>query len=90
MNAGVLKGDPMNDKTIPTDYRVDVGRADQGRTFVRVVHVPTGKDRTLIGSGDFDLNEVATKLANEPAKEIGENDSAGKPPSDVRRKKIVG
>jgi hypothetical protein len=77
-------------KTIPSDYRVDVGRADRGRTFVRVVHVPTGKDRTLIGTGDADVNEIAIKLAEELAKEIGTINSVGKPAKAIRPKKIVG
>ena len=80
----------MSDRTIPSDYRVDVGRADQGRTFVRVVHVPSGKDRTSIGTGDYDLNEVASKLAKELAKEIGGNDAIGRQPTDGRRKKKIG
>jgi hypothetical protein len=80
----------MKKKTIPSDYRVDVGRADRGRTFVRVVHVPTGKDRTLIGIGEADVDEVAAKLAKELAKEIGANDLVRKPPSEIRKKKIVG
>ena len=80
----------MSQKTIPSDYRVDVGRADRGRTFVRVVHVPTGKDRTLIGTRGADVGEIAIKLAEEIATELGTVNSAGKPPKQIRPKKIVG
>ena len=80
----------MSDKTIPDDYRVDVGRADRGRTFVRVVHVPTGKDRTLVGIGKTDVDEVAFKLAKELAKEIGVQDFGRELPSKPEKKRIVG
>jgi hypothetical protein len=80
----------MSDKTIPSDFRVDVGRADRGRTFVRVLHVPTGKDRTLVGIGGDDPTDVAFKLAEELAKEVGVKDAGTKRSSERQKKKIVG
>jgi hypothetical protein len=80
----------MSDKTIPSDFRVDIGRADRGRTFVRVLHVPTGKDRTLVGIDGADVSDVALKLAEELAKEVGMKDSGTKRSSEPQKKRIVG
>jgi hypothetical protein len=80
----------MSDKTIPDEYRVDVGRADRGRTFVRVVHLPTGKDRSLIGIGKAEVDDVAFKLAEELAEEIGAKNLGSSASREVRKKKIVG
>jgi len=62
-------------------FRVAIGRADKGRTFVRVIHVPTGKERIVVGLGGADPNEVATRLTKELTDELGlvELQSAKKP-----------
>lgn len=75
----------MTDKTIPSDFRVDVGRADKGRTLIRVVHVPTGKERIRVGLGEVDGREVAFQLAQELANEIHAENLARRPPSVVPR-----
>ena len=55
----------MEDDEIPSDFRVQIGRPaavetpDRGRTLVRVVHVPTGKERFLLGTGKADPYDVA-------------------------------
>ncbi len=65
----------------PGEFRVDIGRADTGRTFVRVIHVPSGKERIVVGLGGADPNEVATRLTKELTDELGlvELQSAKKP-----------
>jgi hypothetical protein len=70
MNVGRPRGDPMRDKTIPSDFRVDVGRADRGRTFVRVIHIATGKDRIIVGIGKSKVTDLAFELFSELSKEI--------------------
>ncbi len=58
--------------SIPTadDFRVDIGRADKGRTFVRVVHLPTGKERIVVGLGEATAMEVAARLTQELSDEL--------------------
>jgi len=75
----------MTEKTIKSDFRVDVGRADGGRTFVRVVHLPTGKDRLLVGLDGADPEEVALQLTKELASEIDAQRFDRTPPSDLQR-----
>jgi hypothetical protein len=67
----------MRDKTIPSDFRVDVGRADRGQTFVRVIHIATGKDRITLGIGNSNVTDIAFALFNELSKEIGEKTPVG-------------
>jgi hypothetical protein len=57
----------MSDKTKPSDFRVEIGRADKGRTFIRVVDVPTGKEKIQVGLGEADGRGVANQLAREVA-----------------------
>jgi hypothetical protein len=75
----------MTEKMIRSDFRVDVGRADGGRTFVRVVHLPTGKDRVLVGLDGSDPEEVALQLTKELAIEIDAPSLDRNPPSDLQR-----
>ncbi len=72
----------MPDKTIPNDFRIEVGRADKGRTFLRVVHVPTGKERILVGLGETDWHEIAFQLAQELANE-SRAETLGRSPTSV-------
>ena len=72
----------MSDKSISSEFRVDVGRADRGRTFVRVVHIPTGKEKALVGLGQADPNEVAFQLTRELTNEI-DAETIGRNPSSV-------
>ncbi len=60
----------MTVRTISSDYRVDVGRVNGGRTFVRVLHIPTGKERTRVGLSGANSNEVSFQLTQEIANEI--------------------
>ena len=57
------------------DFQVDIGRADQGRTFVRVIHLPSGNKRTLVGIGQSHPQEVALGLAKEILEEIASRDT---------------
>jgi hypothetical protein len=53
-----------------SDFRVAVGRADKGRTFVRVVHIPSGKQKTVVGLSGGNPQEIALRLTNELANEL--------------------
>lgn len=55
----------MPGESFDEDFRVDVGRADGGRTFVRVVHLPTGRERTVVGLDGRTARENADELAFE-------------------------
>ena len=60
----------MSDRTISSDFLVQIGRADKGRTFVRVVHSATGKDRSLVSIGDASPREIAFQLAKDLTNEV--------------------
>jgi hypothetical protein len=62
----------LEDNTDSSDLRFDVGRADGGRTFVRVVHIPTGKSRTIVGLGNRTAEDVAAELAKDLMRELAE------------------
>jgi hypothetical protein len=49
------------------DLRIDTGRADQGRTFIRVVHMPTGLERTRVGLSGTSSCDVIRELTEEIA-----------------------
>ena len=53
------------------NFRVDIGRADKGRTFVRVVHTASGKERIFVGIRGHDAHEVAKRLTAELRSELG-------------------
>jgi len=46
----------------PGDIVVEVGRATGGRSFVRVVHEPTGRSRRTTGLGSRTSTEVTAEL----------------------------
>jgi len=48
-----------------SDFKVDIGRADKGRTFICVVHLSTGKERIVVGSGDSNPDMIAQQVARE-------------------------
>lgn len=52
------------------EFEIHIGRADKGRTFVRVIHTPSNKKRIMVGIGHSDANTVAEKLAREILAEI--------------------
>ena len=45
-----------------SDIQIDTGRAAGGRMFVRVVHVPTGINRLVVGLGSSVYSNVVTEL----------------------------
>ena len=51
--------------TTDENFRVNIGRANKGKTFVWVVHIRTGKERHVVGIGDRDVHEVAEQLIRE-------------------------
>lgn len=58
-------------ETRSTDqFQVNIGRADKGRTFVRVVHTPSGKQRVLVDIKGSEPQEVASRLIREIQEEL--------------------
>jgi hypothetical protein len=60
----------MNNEPKTAEFRVQIGRADRGETFVRVIHTPTKKDRIVVGLGAAEPDEVAARLMQELSNEI--------------------
>lgn len=58
------------------DFRIDIGRADKGRTFVRVTHIPTGAESAVVGIGNRTPNELATELLRRLASNIDDQGNA--------------
>ena len=56
------------------DWRIDVGRAvdESGRscTFIRVVHMPSGKSRHVVGLKGRSGSQIEFELANEIIEEL--------------------
>ena len=61
----------MQDWMPPDDFRVDYGRVEGGRTFIRVVHLPTGKERIQVGLGSDDSRELVRRFVNQIRAELG-------------------
>lgn len=59
--AGVIRDD---------DFRIASGRADEGRMFLRVVHLPTQVSRVVVGLNGRPYAEVAQKLLSTVLQEI--------------------
>jgi hypothetical protein len=60
----------------PEDYRVDIGRGDGGKTFMRVVHLPSGISRAVESIGDQGM-EWARKLTAEIQEELEATGKSG-------------
>jgi hypothetical protein len=54
------------------DFLVWIGRADEGRTFVRVAHLSSGKSRIVVGIGDRTVIQIQTELARAILNELAE------------------
>ena len=54
------------------DFVVWIGRADGGRTFVRVAHPSSGKNRIVVGIGNRTVMQIQTELAREILNELAE------------------
>lgn len=52
------------------DFRLDVGRASGGKTFVRVVHEPTQKSRHVMGLNGRPCGEVVEQLRSEVVQDL--------------------
>jgi hypothetical protein len=52
------------------DFRIDSGRAAEGRMFLRVVHVPTGVSRVVVGLNGRPSTEVVQELFSAVLQEI--------------------
>lgn len=52
------------------DFRIDSGRATQGRMFVRVVHEPTQVSRSVLGLNGRPYAEVVQELLSAVLQEI--------------------
>lgn len=55
---------------VDTDWRCDTGRAGQGRDFYRVVHIPTGVSRRIVGLSGKDLKEITRQFVEEIREEL--------------------
>jgi hypothetical protein len=62
-------------RTISQDFRIDLGRGAGGKTFMRVVHLPTGIERTVSSIGSRDSRELAKELAAEILEELARKDA---------------
>jgi hypothetical protein len=67
MGRRVEGGVKMTDSN---EFRIDVGRAGEGQTFVRVVHIPSGKQRTKLGLESASTKDIAAQIIEELSKEI--------------------
>jgi hypothetical protein len=72
---------------IPSDFRIDIGRAadpsrpGKGRTFICVVHEPTGKERFVVGFRRADEPGIMYRFIDELMKEVdAEKTRAGEKP----------
>jgi hypothetical protein len=52
------------------DFRIDSGRASEGRMFLRVVHVPTEVRRVVVGLNGRPYAEVVQELLSAVLQEI--------------------
>lgn len=52
-----------------TEFRADIGSSSKG-TFVRVVHEPTGKERTNLAADGCTLQELVSRLQTEIEREL--------------------
>ena len=64
----------MADESLSEDFRVDVGRANNGRTFLRVVHLPSGRNKQIVGLCGRTARDVADELARRLLQEINDAD----------------
>ena len=59
-----------------SDFRIDIGRAGKGETFVRVIHIPSGKQRIKVGLGIATTQDIANQMIEELSREV--NASVGR------------
>jgi hypothetical protein len=52
------------------DFRIESGRADGGRMFLRVIHLPTQASRVVVGLNDRPYAEVVRELLSAVLQEI--------------------
>lgn len=53
-----------------------IGSADKGRTFVRVIHIASRKERIVVGIGDEPALAVADRLMKEIVEELGRGNAS--------------
>lgn len=51
-------------------YIIDIGRANEGRTFVRVTHKESGKQRSIVGLDGKSMDKITSQLINEIRQEL--------------------
>lgn len=59
-----------NRLTEATDFCIETGRATEGRAFVRVCHVPTGRGKQQIGRDGQSDTAVVERLGQELVAEL--------------------
>jgi hypothetical protein len=65
----------METRFFSEDVEVQIGRADSG-TFIRVLHTPTGKSRTIVGLDSRSCDEVVREQLAELEREVLGSESA--------------
>ena len=53
------------------DFEIQIGRAADGKTFVRVIHVPNSTERRVVGFNSDSYRRVVERLVKEIFDEIG-------------------
>jgi hypothetical protein len=56
----------------PDDFEIRIGRADKGRTFVQVIHTPTGNHRVQFGLSGESTDDIARRLYQELLAELAQ------------------
>jgi hypothetical protein len=60
----------MKNDLSPSTFLIESGRGVGGRMFIRVVHQPTGKSRTIVGLGERSYQEVVDELIADVQREV--------------------
>ena len=71
------------------DLIVETGRASEGRTFVRVIHLPTGTDRKIVGLGQRSHHEIVAELMGAVVLELLSLEWIHEPTANIGKKASV-
>ncbi len=54
------------------DFETQIGRASDGKSFVRVIHLPTKTERSVVGWNGDSSSQIVERLVKEILDEIGQ------------------
>jgi hypothetical protein len=57
----------------PSDFTFEIGRADGGRSFIRVTHVPTGVHRIQVGLTGVNQHALKQQMYQEILAELAQH-----------------